>query len=519
MNGGFLQGLNAITNNVDQMAQGFGRMSGMSTAAATAFGSWATVGIVGLQLAIPLIKAGVEAMGLWKPAIDPAISELDRLKGKIEEINARPVKIGIDRIELAGAEADLKRITKEQDKLNELRGLKSKATRDSEAAILAAIGEAPGEGKGVVRDVKNSIAQKMVNESPAIGKATSDIATKTNKIDELEWRGAAATEGGRGLIRRLHEEVRELTTQRGLAFHDINKEGGVAERQAAKIIAGDLGADVRDASLRKAKRGGLADDLKRLTPKAMQQTAEDDAHAEAMDEEARASGKRASQFVKEQKQKTKDEEHENSQIADAANAEAVASGHGATKLRRDREDEAHKTKIAAKKIKSEAETNAKMLGHGGLMQQAELDIANEARRRTEANSLPAGERATAIRNARRAGDPILSKEEAEARAEQRAMNRLSSQAVVDAAGNPLDATQRRAAAHAIVGDAKGDLAKRQIGLQGQVGNEVMRTQQIVNQLASEVERLAGQAAAIRQNNDQLAAAGQRRRNPGLNRGR
>ena len=99
------------------------------------------------------------------------------------------------------------------------------------------------------------------------------------------------------------------------------------------------------------------------------------------------------------------------------------------------------------------------------------------------------------------------------------MNRLSSQAVVDAAGNPLDATQRRAAAHAIVGDAKGDLAKRQIGLQGQVGNEVMRTQQIVNQLASEVERLAGQAAAIRQNNDQLAAAGQRRRNPGLNRGR
>lgn len=586
MNGGILQGLNAVTNNVDQAAVGFARMGGASAETAAKIASFGTIAIVGLQLLIPVLKAAADKLGLFKEQADEAAPAVDKLKARIKELNDNPLKTQADRDRLKDLTSALKIATSAQEALNAARGLKSKSERESESAVTEVVGEAGGVARDLVEAEK---ARRLAG--PAAAKA--DAAVEAQRKIATERRRAAADPANRfraGMETFAQEAEAELAALEARAqairekavadaeakVDDLLKPaepGRVAEKNEdlAKAVeasgrkdAPELAAKVRGASPAGMKR--KAEDAARISQdneaeessvKAAQDAASEAAkQLEETDREivkglgewatrqvlttgevtrdavARAieaagydldpDGRRVGAVMKglgeEYKKKVRThaigmnagvEAAQADMLADLQEKDLRATEAAAARDRRRQGEtpEQHKARLAREKDEREAasraESDAKRLGGGagGMTMEGEAFLAREAARRAQADALPKQERAAVIRMARRAGDPIRSAAEAEQEVEQAFMNRMSSTTTTDKDGNPLDAAQRRRTARAMVGDAKSDLQRRSVMLQGQVGNEVMRTQALLAQLLDGQDR---QAAEIRRRNDQMA---------------
>ena len=162
---------------------------------------------------------------------------------------------------------------------------------------------------------------------------------------------------------------------------------------------------------------------------------------------------------------------------------------------------------------ADIQANAKRLGGGGLQSQAEEELAVQAARRQGLQGQSRQAQAQAIREARRAGNPILSKGDADTLETGKVYRQLKG--ATDDKGNALSNPERKAAAEAIVAKANADLAQRTLNLQAQSFGVMdgVQTNQMV--MAQEMARMNQRVAMLHQQNQRV----NQQANNAINRGR
>ena len=454
--GGFSAGLNAITNNVDQVAQGFGRLAGASPAMATAIGSIGTFAIVGLQLLIPVATEIARKIGLIGGEVPPVETAVASLTRRIKELSAHPITVQADANNLRMMTEELKKLTTAQEAYNEAKGLESKATRASKAAIKGHV-EEMGAGE-VVKDIAGDIFKRKSGESSDLTSAGQKIKKTLAVIASFKDGGISKDDQAR-LDARLKKELDE---QKGI----VDDLRGQSEGEAGTLVKGD-DPELLARALERVDRKGLAGEVRSSTPAAMAKQAEEDAHDDAVQEDLKASGKSMAERSKKHraaaKQAAREEQQADDDDAEQKQHEAVEGGKLLVKQRHDRERKAkaaeHQAKVdaslglhAATKDEAAAQSEAKRLAAGTNIDEAAGQYLQfQAMRRSKVDAMSDEGRAKAIRAAERGGNPILSAEQASARAEAEITRRL--RGAVDANGLPIANTP--GVAKAMIGDIQG----------------------------------------------------------------
>jgi hypothetical protein len=495
LNGGFVQGLNSITNNVDQMAQGFGRMGGMTAQAATNLGSIATFGVVGLQLAIvaltPIIKGLLDQFGLFKGAVDPAATEVERLKTKIKELGDKPIKLQVDRNELAAAEADLKRLTAAREAYNRIAGLKSEDEKESEASVTKVFGQ---DHMALGSLAKPEIAKAEAGARAAQAEKVAKLEKELADLVKAGYRPWELTEAKQA-IEDAKNDTKPVAAAIATAKDRVGTLVGGATGAAKPGQVGDANEALAQAA-EKAGRHDIAFKVRMASPtgRAESNTANDEMERQnedlAVDQRLRDKTREENEKAQEELDKQEDEKIEK-------------GGKALSKQSKDaRETQKHVSKDATnelKKMQADAQANAKLTAAGGTMDEeigAFLNIQDQ--RRHSLDGVTGATRKRMIAEAAKAGTPILTAEEANAQAEQAAMNAMSSTTMRDKDGNELNAEQRRAAAKAMVGDANADLSRRQMELQGQGLNQAERGVAITDQLIGLIDQVGQRTLRLEQ---------------------
>jgi hypothetical protein len=268
-NGGIKQGFNAITNNVDQMTQGFARLGGASFETAAKIGGFATFAVVGLQLLLPAIEAAAHAMGLFKAEIDPTKTAIEALQERIKELEDKKIKVEVDRTEIELAKKALAKLTEAQEAYNALMNLKSGHERKSESAVDEVIGEAGADKvRGAIEDSirKPAEAEARRRHAEAEAKVEKDLSKMLDDASVGEGESAGFSDEQIASMRKaIHQKNEdELTSALRRAERDAKdatgdlfakgKAGEVGEKNAAmagaldKAGLGELAGKVRARS-------------------------------------------------------------------------------------------------------------------------------------------------------------------------------------------------------------------------------------------------------------------------------
>lgn len=455
--GGFTAGLNAITNNAEQVALGFGKMAGMSATMASALASGATFAIVGLQLAIaafgPTVMKWIDDMGLFKGAADNNSTAIERLKTRIDELNEKKVKLQVDRNELAAAEADMKRIKDSIADYQKLLGLKSSHETESEAANKKLLAEAPGG----VTAVRQKMESKMVAD--AMARAEQVIDEEIGKI-KTELKDPVVQDNA-GYKQELLDQIEDLQKKKSKAREDA-AEG--EKRHVGSILMGEAPAgqveaktETKAQALEEAGMGDLAAQVRANKPSNIKTRAEqkeakeaEKAHEKAAKEDAKLLADQEKERVRNKRSNDKDEHDQiKDEIDDAA--KAVKAKNKAAKDKQGNLDQ-----IAAHQAQATKANTAFISGKSDLDERTEAFLNKQAIGRAMIDA--SGDNAITRRRTAR-DNKIFTPETAEAIARADIMRNL--QGTKDAKGNDLSRSDIRQIANEMINKAKQDLAAKQ----------------------------------------------------------
>jgi hypothetical protein len=474
--GGFTGGLNAITNNVEQVGLGFGKLAGLSTETAATLAGFGTVAIVGVQLAVPIVKGLADQFGLLKGSIDPNTTAIEKLTDRIKELNEKKIKFQVDRNELEAAEADLKRLKDGIAGYNELKGLSSKTEKESGSSVK----ELFEENKGVGRKALYDDEQKKLDNDPLVTQKREALDKLKAKLADAEDRAengnvlerpqaAAQAFGLKPLVAKATEEaqgaIAKALENMGGAVGDLYKDATDASR--GRIESGNKAIADR---LDKLGQGGLAGDIRQVSPAGIKENERTNAEMDKTAEENERTGKEATAAGKSRRHKAKENAKTESDDADAAFQALDDSNDKFIKNRKAKEAKAkkddHAEEAFEKRRNANAQANAKHFAAGGsLDEQAELGLAQGFTPEQVQEFI-----ARALRGAK------------------------------DAKGNALTPSDIGDTAKAMQGDAAASLNAKRMEATNQIGNAQLADQAVVSDLIAEVSQLQQFANRLQQGN-------------------
>jgi hypothetical protein len=252
-------GFAAIVNNTEQLGMGLAKLAGKSAAIGAAVGGIFQIVATAALLALPHVTKFLEWLSPgrvdpFKTSVERTTERIEALKKKIQEANGTPLELAVNRDELRGAEADLKRLTAAQEVFNAAKTGKSKNQRESEARIAEAI--TPEATKAL----QKREAARLEKSDPAYLTAKDQLARMQADFDARANRSGPGGGNTDQQVAALQEQQQTVQRLRGA----IGAPDGAADKSTAMLMKGDPAK--LSAALRASGQIAAADAVDANTP-------------------------------------------------------------------------------------------------------------------------------------------------------------------------------------------------------------------------------------------------------------
>lgn len=302
-------GIGGALNNIEGMTTFLGGTAGLAGA------------LTGVGVTLFIFKDQIrEVFELVLPkSIDVARDHLGKLQDRIKELEAKPVKLAVDTLELQNATKEVDRIKAALEAVKRLQSSQTEAEAESGKGIGYVLQELGGrDSYGAMRAQRAGEEEATsipLAEARAEAKAAADEMERLNKIVAESGAAPGSPEAmAAAAAQKRRDEAQERA--RSLMLN-ITKEGGSADQSVGQILAqaqSGHGREQEQAQAQLAKlfgiigRPDLAKEVQSRTPGAYAAEKQIDAQFDASDQAALESGKAAAAAAKQRDRQAKADE-------------------------------------------------------------------------------------------------------------------------------------------------------------------------------------------------------------------
>lgn len=208
-NGGLVQQLASVNNNIPQIVAGLGGPAGM----VAGIGAFTTVVIA----AAPPIYNYAKSLGVLGEELDKTGDRLENIQEKIKDLEAKPLKVPVDRAELDRLRNDLKEIQDSRQAYERFKNTKSEQERRAGTETEQLLAMAPGGANALADRLARSMGKELIETDLNLQNFRHTIAEQTKKAEEFEAAAKVSMSAGRGGMGAAAQQMKDARRARAAA--------------------------------------------------------------------------------------------------------------------------------------------------------------------------------------------------------------------------------------------------------------------------------------------------------------